>query len=98
MTAKPIKIEVWSDEMLGAVEAGDSLVPDNIVALELGGVSRMTLLRWSADPAMSFPPVIKHNNRCYRSRKALEQYKQHLKKQAIRNRKLQKEEVKTCKQ
>ena len=64
----------------------DTLVPDPQVARELGGVSLMTIWRWSQDPRMDFPPAIKLGNRNYRSRKAVEELKARLIADAVRAR------------
>jgi predicted DNA-binding transcriptional regulator AlpA len=57
----------------------DELVPDREVAKECGGVTLMTLWRWSNDPKykdLNFPPPIKLKTRNYRSRRQLEEFKQ----------------------
>jgi hypothetical protein len=57
----------------------DELVPDRQVAKECGNVTLMTLWRWSHDPKYSdlnFPPPIKIKTRNYRSRLALDEFKQ----------------------
>jgi hypothetical protein len=62
-------------------EQHDVLVPDSQVAVELGGVSRMTVFRWDHDPAMAalgFPARVMMNGRGYRFRRALEKFKQNL--------------------
>jgi hypothetical protein len=53
----------------------DQLIPDPIVWREFG-VSSMTGHRWTNDPDLDFPPIIKIRDRNYRSRRALEQFKQ----------------------
>lgn len=63
-------------------EPRDELVPDPAVARELGGISLMTLWRWSRDPKLQFPQAIKIRNRNFRSRRALEQFKTKLMRQA----------------
>jgi hypothetical protein len=57
----------------------DELVPDKQVRKECGGVCRMTIYRWERDPNLKFPPAVKINNRKYRSRILLEQFKAQLK-------------------
>ena len=57
----------------------DELVPDKQVRKECGGVCRMTVFRWERDPELQFPPPIKINDRKYRSRILLEQFKERLK-------------------
>jgi hypothetical protein len=64
----------------------DVLVPDAVVAVELGGVSRMCIFRWDRDPRMmqlGFPARIMLNGRGYRSRQQLEKFKQNLMRKAI---------------
>ena len=56
----------------------DTLVPDPQVRKEFGGVSDMCLWRWTHDPSLGFPPVIRIKNCCYRSRRALEEFKARL--------------------
>jgi hypothetical protein len=53
----------------------DELVPDKQARKECGGVSRMTFLRWEKDPKLQLPRAIKINNRKYRPRSELEQFK-----------------------
>jgi len=55
----------------------DVLVPDPEVWKEFG-VTSMTLYRWTNDPDLGFPPVIKIRKRNFRSRQALETFKQRL--------------------
>ena len=55
----------------------DQLVPDPEVWKEFG-VTSMTLYRWTNDRDLGFPPVIKVRQRNYRSRRALEAFKQRL--------------------
>jgi hypothetical protein len=64
----------------------DTLVPDPQVQRELGGVSAMTLHRWTNNPALGFPPKLKIGDRNFRSRKQLEQFKQQLMLQAMHER------------
>jgi hypothetical protein len=67
-------------------EQHDVLVPDSQVAVELGGVSRMTIFRWDRDPAKTgqgFPPRIMLNGRGYRSRQELEKFKANLMRKAL---------------
>lgn len=58
-----------------ALPAPDQLVPDPIVAKEFGGISLMTLYRWTNDPKLGFPPPIKIRTKNFRSRRALEDFK-----------------------
>jgi hypothetical protein len=70
-----------------AAEAGpDTLVPDPQVCQEFGGITLKCLYDWTRDPALDFPAPIKVKNRNYRSRKALEAFKERMTQQAIRNR------------
>ena len=55
----------------------DTLVPDPEVWKEFG-VTSMTLYRWTNDRDLGFPPVIKIRKRNFRSRRALEAFKQRL--------------------
>jgi hypothetical protein len=69
--------------------AFDSLVPDAIARAELGGVSKMTWWRWDRDPDLAvqgFPPAIRIRERVYRSRLALDDFKQRLLQQAVKDR------------
>jgi len=66
-------------------DAPDSWVPDPAVRREFG-ICEMTLSRWSADPRLGFPPPIKINRRCYRSRQLLDAFKERLMQEAIQRR------------
>jgi hypothetical protein len=66
--------------------APDQLVPDPIVAKEFGGVSLMTLYRWTNDPKLGFPPPIKIRTKNFRSRRALEEFKARMMRGAITHR------------
>jgi hypothetical protein len=69
-----------------ATVAPDALVSDSVARQECGKVSRMCIWRWDHDPAMAelgWPPPIQLNNRKYRSRRALEVFKQNLMKRAL---------------
>ena len=52
-------------------------MPDPEVWKEFG-VTSMTLYRWTNDRDLGFPPVIKIRQRNFRSRRALEAFKQRL--------------------
>jgi predicted DNA-binding transcriptional regulator AlpA len=52
----------------------DALVPDPSICKEFG-ISLMTLWRWTHDSGLAFPPPIKIRNRCFRSRRAIEEFK-----------------------
>lgn len=52
------------------------LVSDPDIAAEFGGISLMTLYRWTHDKELGFPPVaVKIRNKNYRSRDAIEAFK-----------------------
>ena len=73
----------------GDGENPDQLVPDPKVQAELGGISAMTLWRWTNHRdyfALGFPPPIKINGRNYRSRRALEAWKARMLRQAMAER------------
>jgi hypothetical protein len=60
----------------------DTLVPDPVVRREFG-VTAMTIFRWTHDPELNFPPIIKVRKRNFRSRRALEEFKARLVAQAL---------------
>jgi predicted DNA-binding transcriptional regulator AlpA len=60
----------------------DTLVPDPEVAAEFGK-SLMTIWRWDHDATLGFPPPIKIRKRKFRSRRALEAFKQRLMRGAL---------------
>jgi hypothetical protein len=62
-------------------DVGD-LVPDPEVRREFG-VTEMTLWRWDGDPALGFPPPIRIRKRKFRSRRALDEFKQRMMQDAI---------------
>jgi hypothetical protein len=64
-----------------------TLVADPDVQTEFGGISAMTLHRWTIDPELGFPPPIKIRNLNFRSRDALEKFKADLIRKAIADRK-----------
>ena len=64
----------------------DHLVPDRRAREEIGGISAMSLWRWGRRPELGFPPAIKINGRNYRSRLALEEWKQRLLNAALKAR------------
>lgn len=66
-----------------ADEPADQLVLDTNVAKEFGGVSLMTLYRWTKDPRLGFPPPIKIRTKNFRSRRALEEFKTRMMRNAI---------------
>jgi predicted DNA-binding transcriptional regulator AlpA len=65
-----------------AISEPDSLVPDPVVWDECG-VTKMTGWRWTNDKKLNFPPPIKIRNRCFRSRRLLEEWKADLLRKAI---------------
>jgi hypothetical protein len=67
------------------VAAPDALVPDPVVAKEFS-ISLMTLFRWDADAALGFPAKITIRGRNYRSRRALEEFKEAAIRRAVRDR------------
>ena len=66
-------------------ESPDVLVPDVQVQQEFG-VSRMTLVRWDKDQTLGFPVKIKIRQHNFRSRRALEKFKQQMFERAIADR------------
>jgi predicted DNA-binding transcriptional regulator AlpA len=72
----------------GAVldQAPDQLVPDPIVAEEFGGITLMTLYRWTNDPNLGFPPPVKIRTKNFRSRRALEDFKARIMRWAVSQR------------
>jgi hypothetical protein len=65
-----------------ANDVPDELVPDPQVWAEFN-ISSMTLYRWDRDPRLQFSPAIKIRNRNFRSRRALELFKQNLMRNAL---------------
>lgn len=61
----------------------DELVPDPQVWREFG-ISSMSGWRWTKDPNLGFPPAIKIRTRCFRSRRALEQFKERVMRSATK--------------
>lgn len=67
----------------------DVLVPDPQVRVEFGDISEMATHRWDHDPKMAelgWPPPIRIRGRKFRSRRALEAFKQTLVRRAITER------------
>lgn len=60
------------------MQSYDQLVPDSQAARELGGVSAVTMWRWTKNEALGFPKQIKINGRNYRKRSELEAFKQRM--------------------
>jgi hypothetical protein len=63
----------------------DTLVPDPVVWREFN-ISSMTGWRWTRDPDLGFPPPVKIRNRCFRSRRAIEEFKARLLSDALARR------------
>jgi hypothetical protein len=63
----------------------DHLVPDPTIANEFS-ITLMTLWRWSHDENLKFPPAIKIRGKNFRSRQAVEDFKNCLLLGAIRAR------------
>jgi predicted DNA-binding transcriptional regulator AlpA len=74
--------------------APDQQVPDPKVCKEFG-VTPKTLWEWTNDPALNFPPPAKIRNRNYRSRRALEAFKEQMLRNAIAHRGEQRAETQT---
>jgi hypothetical protein len=68
-----------------ASEPPDEFVPDPTVCREFG-ITAMTLWRWSNDPELGFPPRVEIRKRNFRSRRALEAFKNRLMRSAISQR------------
>jgi predicted DNA-binding transcriptional regulator AlpA len=68
------------------MDDADHLIPDSIVQRELGGVSKMTIFRWTRDPTLNFPPPVRIKSRNYRSRRALDDFKAKLMAAALKAR------------
>lgn len=67
------------------MNAHDDLVPDPQVWREFG-VTPMTGYRWTHDPVLGFPPAIKIRTRNFRSRRAIDEFKQRLMQEAVAKR------------
>jgi len=65
--------------------SADTFVPDTVVCQEFG-ITPMSLWRWDQDAALDFPPKIKIGRHNYRSRRALETFKQRMQRAAIEQR------------
>jgi hypothetical protein len=63
----------------------DELVPDPVVWREFG-ISIMTGWRWTQDQELGFPPPVKIRNRCFRSRRAIEEFKHRMMRASITQR------------
>lgn len=60
-----------------AADPGD-LIADATCQRELDYISKVTLWKYSNDPKLNFPPVVKIWNRNYRSRKLFDEFKARL--------------------
>lgn len=67
------------------IQDRDEFVPDQKVWREFG-ISSMSGYRWTHDPNLNFPPAIKIRTRCFRSRRALEEFKERMMRSAISHR------------
>ena len=68
-----------------AATEGLILVPDPQVWREFG-VTPMTGWRWTHDKTLGFPQPIKIRNRCFRSRPAIEEFKDRMMREGVRRR------------
>lgn len=59
------------------------LIPDPDV-WAMYGITPMTLHRWTHDPHLGFPPIIKIRTRNYRSARALEAFKERMAAEGLR--------------
>jgi hypothetical protein len=71
--------------MQKSLDEAEILVPDPLVWGEFG-ITSMTGYRWTRDRDLNFPPAVKINGRNFRSRRALEEFKQRLLRKAIADR------------
>jgi hypothetical protein len=63
-------------DCLPALPDDDDLVPSRVVKKENGGISDMTLWRWTRDPRIQFPrPDIVIHGRKYWTRRALRRHR-----------------------
>lgn len=60
----------------------DELIPDPAVCREFN-ITPMTLWRWDHDESLGFPPKLKIRTRNYRSRRALNQFRDRMVRQAL---------------
>jgi hypothetical protein len=67
----------------------DELIPDPQV-WKMFGISSMTGWRWTHDPVLGFPPAIKIRTRNFRSRAALEAWREKMVHEGARGAKVQK--------
>jgi hypothetical protein len=66
-------------DFLPALPDDEDLVPSPIVKKENGGISDMTLWRWTRDQRIRFPPPdVVINGRKYWKRKTLRQHRQRI--------------------
>jgi predicted DNA-binding transcriptional regulator AlpA len=63
----------------------DEWVPDPVVWREFG-VTSMTLYRWTKDESLGFPQPVKIRTKNFRSRRALEDFKARMMRDAISQR------------
>jgi hypothetical protein len=75
-----------AQKMIDEIDKHDELVAERQVRAEFGNVSAMTVYRWDNDERMKklgWPPALRIQNRKFRSRRAIEIFKQKLQRQAI---------------
>ncbi|MGB8630865.1 MAG: hypothetical protein WCD69_15990 [Xanthobacteraceae bacterium] len=66
-------------DCLPALPDDEDLVPSRIVKKENGGISDMTLWRWTRDPRIQFPqPDVVINGRKYWTRRTLRRHRRRL--------------------
>jgi hypothetical protein len=80
-----VTVVMGSNAVRNEQDSPDTLVPDPVVWAEFG-VTEMTGHRWDQDPTLGFPPKIKIRRHNYRSRRALEEFKERMVAQAIKAR------------
>jgi transposase-like protein len=62
----------------------DELIPDSKVCREFN-VTSMTLWRWERDARLNFPPKVKILTRNYRSRRAVNEFRERMVREGTRN-------------
>jgi len=71
---------------IGAPVEPDELVPDTIVARELGGASKMQMWRFTNDVSLGFPVLVKVGRKNHRWRSEVEAFKARLTAKALAER------------
>jgi hypothetical protein len=64
------------DDGGGGDRPPDKFVPDAQICAEFGGITKMTLHRWTGNRDLDFPPPIHIAGRSYRSRRMIEAFKE----------------------